>query len=251
MRKKHWIIGLLALLVLMVGVGSGTVIAQEISKKGGRPIQGVVARVAVILGLEEQQVQDAFDQARQEMRDEASDRRIGQQLDALVENGRITQEQSDELREWYASRPDSFWVAAGTNRGEDSGRHKDRKSAARGSGSHMEQKKHMKAGMGRSFGMHLAGLIEKGLITQEQADEIRSMYAAESRGFGSSQGFDRGKGFGRNWGEESREPGQFSFKGPDFSGSGYPEEGEIVPATTAPETPAATPTAPTDSANDN
>ena len=85
MRKKHWIIGLMALLALMVGVGSGTVLAQENREDRERPVQGVISRVAIILGLEEQQVQDAFDQARREMRDERFEEMVGQRLDALVE----------------------------------------------------------------------------------------------------------------------------------------------------------------------
>lgn len=222
MRKKHWIIGLMALLALMVGVGSGTVLAQENHEDRERPVQGVISRVAIILGLEEQQVQDAFDQARREMRDERFEEMVGQRLDALVESGRITQQQADELREWYAARPESFWLAAGPDRSKDTGRHKDRAFGARGYGSHMERMKSMKARMDGGFGAYLSGLLEKGLITQEQADEIRSMYAAKSRGFASRHDIDRGKGFGRQWGQVSRGAGHFTFRGQVLYGGDWP-----------------------------
>ncbi|MDE2817873.1 MAG: hypothetical protein OXM03_09260 [Chloroflexota bacterium] len=173
MRKKHWIIGLMALLALVVGVGSGTALAQENGEKAEKPIQGVIARVATILGLEEQQVQAAFDQARQEIRDARFEEMVGQRLDALVESGRITQEQADEMRAWYAERPDSFWLAAGS---------------------------------------------------------------------------DRGKGFGRHGG---RGKGHFSFKGNSFHRGDCSGKGETAPATSTPEAPAATPTAPADSSDDN
>jgi len=139
MRKKHWIIGLVALLALALGVGGGTALAQENEEEREKPIQGVIARVATILGLEEQQVQDAFDQARQEIRDARFEEMVGQRLDALVESGRITQEQADEVRAWYAARPDSFWLAAGSDRGKGFGRHWGR--ASRGTG-HFSAKGH-------------------------------------------------------------------------------------------------------------
>jgi len=91
----------MALLALVVGVGSGTALAQENGEKAEKPIQGVIARVATILGLEEQQVQAAFDQARQEIRDARFEEMVGQRLDALVESGRITQEQADEMLEVF------------------------------------------------------------------------------------------------------------------------------------------------------
>ena len=120
MRKKHWFIGIVVLMAAVIGLGSATVFAQE--SDGEASGLGLIARVANILGLEEQQVQDAFDQAQQELRDERFEEMVGQRLDALVESGRITQEQADELREWYAERPDSFWLAGSSARGGKDGR---------------------------------------------------------------------------------------------------------------------------------
>ena len=129
MRKKHWFIGLVVLMAAVIGLGSATVLAQESDGETSR--LGLIARVANILGLEEQQVQDAFDQAQQELRDEQFEEMVGQRLDALVESGRITQEQADELREWYAERPDSFWLAGGSVRGGKDGRDRGSKFGGR------------------------------------------------------------------------------------------------------------------------
>ncbi len=130
MRKKHWFIGMVALLAVVIGLGSATAMAQE--SHGETSGLGLIARVANILGLQEQQVQDAFDQARQELRDEQFEEMVGQRLDALVESGRITQEQADELREWYAERPDSFWLAGGSARNGKDGWDRDSKRGGRG-----------------------------------------------------------------------------------------------------------------------
>lgn len=242
MRKKHWLIGLFALAALVLGLGSATVLAQESDAEQSR--LGIVARMAKILGLEEQQVQDAYDQARQETRDERFEAMVGQRLDALVESGRITQEQADDLREWYLSRPDSFWLAAGADRGKDDGRHKGRSFSGRGYGSHRAQPMSMKGQMDRSLELHVARLLEKGLITQEQADEIRSEYGSGSSGSTFGRGFDRGRGFGRHWGH-SFFGGQHPLKGVS------PDAEETAPATATPEAPAATPTAPADSSDTN
>jgi hypothetical protein len=62
----------------------------------------IASRVAAKLGLDEAQVKDAFNQAVREMEDEA----LQQKLDRMVERGRVSQEQADEYRQWYLSRPD-------------------------------------------------------------------------------------------------------------------------------------------------
>ena len=46
----------------------------------------------------------ALQQVRGEMREEF----IQKRLDHLVEHGRLTQEQADELKQWYDSRPDGL-----------------------------------------------------------------------------------------------------------------------------------------------
>jgi hypothetical protein len=71
---------------LALGITGGTVLAQGDGSRDGSPAGGLVSRVAAILGLDETQVEDAFQQARGELQDEA----IQRKLDTLVENGRLT-----------------------------------------------------------------------------------------------------------------------------------------------------------------
>ena len=102
--RKRWLFVPLAVVVLMFGVAGGAALADGDETNGDSPLNSLVARVASILGLEEAVVQDAFDQAATELRDEALQNR----LDSLVEGGQLTQEQADEQLEWYQSRPESI-----------------------------------------------------------------------------------------------------------------------------------------------
>ena len=98
--RKRWMITSFLVGLLTVGVAGGAVLASE--HEDGSPITGFAARVASILGIDQTQVEDAFQQAQEEMADE----RLQAMLDAQVESGRITQEQADEYSEWYQARPD-------------------------------------------------------------------------------------------------------------------------------------------------
>ena len=243
MRKKHWLIAIVAVLALAVGIGGGTALAQENGNGAGKPIRGLITRVADILGLEEQQVQDAFDQARQEMRDERFEEMVGQRLEALVESGRITQEQADELREWYASRPDSFWLAGGHERGKKEGRARGQKFDGRG---HMFQGRGGFPAMGqmgmspelieKQLDQHLDALVEGGQLTEEQAGEIRERFAAQTERFHRRGGFERGKGHGWQWSRQhSIQRGYFHYRGL------APDRDKAVPAAPAEVSPTAEP----------
>jgi hypothetical protein len=102
-KSKKWlIISVVTLaMVVVVGVFAGVAYAQT-PGNGEDGENTFAARVAEILGIEQQQVEDAFQQAREEMRDEAMNAR----LDKLVEDGKLTQEQADEYKDWIESRPD-------------------------------------------------------------------------------------------------------------------------------------------------
>lgn len=111
--KKFIIIAVLAAIVVLVGSTAGIVLARAGS--GGDSQTGVtqasdnasqpktlLARVAAILGIDQQKVENAFTQARTEMRDEALDN----YLNNLVAQGKITQAQADQYKAWVKSRPD-------------------------------------------------------------------------------------------------------------------------------------------------
>ena len=98
--RKRWIVASFLVGLLTVGLAGGAVLANE--HEGDSPITGFAARVAGILGIDEAQVEAAFQQARQEMADE----QLQARLDSQVEAGRITQKQADEYIEWFQARPD-------------------------------------------------------------------------------------------------------------------------------------------------
>lgn len=120
-KRTGVLVGVLIAAMALTGVLVGTVAADDEASDG--PQHTILARVAEILGIDQQDVEDAFEQAVGEQRDarqqemqEARQARI----DALIDEGVITQEQvdaweqwlqsrpdnSDEMREWFESRPD-------------------------------------------------------------------------------------------------------------------------------------------------
>ncbi len=102
--KRHRLFVTLLAGVLAMGIAAGTVLANGDGTESDSPLSSFASRVAAILGLDEAQVQDALKQAATEMRDEA----VEWKLDRLIEQGRLTQEQADEYREWYQSRPEGL-----------------------------------------------------------------------------------------------------------------------------------------------
>ncbi len=97
--KKLIVITLLATLVL-VGSTAGIVLAQE--NGGDSQPKTLLARVAEKLGLNQQELEDTFAEARSEMRAEALDR----YLQNLVDQGRITQDEADQYKAWLQAKPD-------------------------------------------------------------------------------------------------------------------------------------------------
>ncbi|MFC2023092.1 hypothetical protein ACFLTL_02960, partial [Chloroflexota bacterium] len=62
----------------------------------------LLERVAEILGIDQQQLEDAFAQAHTERQDAA----LQNYLDKLVAADKITQDEADEYWTWWHSRPD-------------------------------------------------------------------------------------------------------------------------------------------------
>lgn len=104
MMKKRLLIPIAATMMLISIFTAGAVMAQEDGTDETPAVQSFASRVAAILGVDEAQVQDAMDQAHREMQDET----VRNKLDALVEQGRLTQEQADEYYQWYQSRPEGI-----------------------------------------------------------------------------------------------------------------------------------------------
>ena len=101
-RSKKFILATLLIVVVLVGSTVGVVFAQTENGDDSQPKTMLLARVAEKLGIDEQELKDAFAQARSEMRDEALD----SYLQNLVAEGKITPDQAVQYKGWWQSMPD-------------------------------------------------------------------------------------------------------------------------------------------------
>jgi hypothetical protein len=72
------------------------------------PRDAVLSKVAEMLGITVEQLTEATEQAREELRAEAQERireRNEERLHNAVENGVITEDEANQIREWWESRP--------------------------------------------------------------------------------------------------------------------------------------------------
>lgn len=112
-RSKKFIVIALAA-VLLVGSAAGVVLAADNGddSQPGALFGDLWDKVCAIYedntgdDIDPEALKDAFAQARIEMRDEVLQNR----LQNLVEQGKITQDEADQYKEWWQARPD---VAAG------------------------------------------------------------------------------------------------------------------------------------------
>jgi len=96
---------MLMVVVLLAVGGTAMVMAEEEPTPPPElGAKGLLARVAEILDISEEDLVNAFKQARQEMRQEAFIRA----LDKAVEKGRITQEEANEIKEWWEQKPEAL-----------------------------------------------------------------------------------------------------------------------------------------------
>jgi len=95
--KKTLIIAIVAGLVLF-GSTAGVVLAQTGSTNPD-PTKTLLGRVATILKIDQKTLENAFTQARTDMQEE--------RLQNLVKEGKITQAQLDQYKQWLKSRPDT------------------------------------------------------------------------------------------------------------------------------------------------
>ena len=81
-------------------------IQPELLKARAQKIQenrdALMTRVADILGIDKQDLENAFKQAQSEIRENALDTR----LQELVKQGTWTQQQADAYKAWIKARPD-------------------------------------------------------------------------------------------------------------------------------------------------
>jgi hypothetical protein len=99
-HKKLMVVSVLAgLALLMLALGSTAFASTD---DDASPRGAFLSKVTEILGLEDGELSDAMDQAREEMREEAQAERLAH----AVEDGVITQEQADEISAWWDARPE-------------------------------------------------------------------------------------------------------------------------------------------------
>ena len=118
MRKRVFlIVGALAA-ALSVSIGAVAVMGQESSSdtdtdETTTTIQSFVSRVAENLELDEDTVQAAFDQARDDMKEDlkaAYRAALVEKLEAAVEDDEITEDQMDEYVGWYDATPEDLGI---------------------------------------------------------------------------------------------------------------------------------------------
>lgn len=109
-KKAKIIVSVLAAVIVLAVGGAATVMAQDEPVEEGvlttseTGTEGLMARVAGILGISQDELVNAFKQARQDMRDEAIDRAI----DKAVEKGLIDETEAAEIRGWLAEKPEAI-----------------------------------------------------------------------------------------------------------------------------------------------
>ena len=93
----------------LTGVLVGTVSADT-GEDTANHRETLMARVAEILDIDQQDLEDAFEQALGELREQRQEEmEAGRDahMQELIDEGVLTQEQVDEMQEWFESRPDN------------------------------------------------------------------------------------------------------------------------------------------------
>ena len=151
-RLSIFLIGTAVSVVAIVGAFAGLAAAQ--SSDGDGESQTFAERVAAILGIEADDVENAMQEAKEEIRSERRDAKFAE----LVENGTLTQDEADAIKEWQDSKPEIEF-----NFGDEDGKGK------RGWGD---------KGFGLRVGSWLGStdkidyLVEEGIISQADADSL-------------------------------------------------------------------------------
>ena len=108
-KKVKILISVTAAVLLLVAGTTAAVVAQE-EPEPTPGARGLLARVADILDVPQEELIDAFKQARQELRQDAFIRA----LDMAVKKELIAQDEADQITEWWEQRPDvldQMWLS--------------------------------------------------------------------------------------------------------------------------------------------
>ncbi|MCL0029069.1 hypothetical protein M1N23_02860 [Dehalococcoidia bacterium] len=160
--RKYKIVIPIAIAMVAVAVVSFSVALAQGNGEGDSNASKLAIKVAEILGLDTTEVNDAIKQARKELRDEATTKRIN----ALVEKGRLTQEQADKYLNWIQSRPADI-PSIGKHSFMERGPHRGWKGHKRPFG----PRNHFKGKFSlQNVQDKLNAMVDDGVITQAEAD---------------------------------------------------------------------------------
>lgn len=107
-KSKKFYIPVIIAAIIAGSIGSAVLADEGVDNEHETAFAAMWDRVAAIYEentgdtLDTEALQDAMKQAQEERQAEAMQNR----LDELVEEGKITQEEADQIQEWYDSRPD-------------------------------------------------------------------------------------------------------------------------------------------------
>jgi len=110
-RSKKFIVGVVLAAVLLFGSIGGVALANTENGDDSQPearYEALLDRVCEIyeentgVAINPPELEDAFAQARREIRDEGADR----YLQNLIDQGKISQDEADQHQEWFQARPD-------------------------------------------------------------------------------------------------------------------------------------------------
>jgi len=159
---------LVAVLVFTIG-GTAMALAQEDEDEEeelvtGVEANGLLSKIAQILDIPEDELREAFAQAREELKEEKFNETFYQLIDKAEEEELITSEEAEAIREWWEQKPEALDPAL-------------LRRAFSFAGPRDGQMPGLKRGMWPELKQRLANrLMEKAMerecITQGDADEI-------------------------------------------------------------------------------
>lgn len=100
-KRTAAIISILAAVILM-GISAGVVFAQDENDAKIKDCNPIFTRVAEIMGVDEQELENAFKQAMKEQKEQM----LNERMQKLVEDGKLTSEEANKYKEWLEARPD-------------------------------------------------------------------------------------------------------------------------------------------------
>ena len=103
-KSKKFIVATVLVAVFLVAGTAGVVLAQD-ENQGAGPHQTLLIRVAQILGIDQQKLEDAFNQAMSEQREQLKET-MEQKIQNMVKDGKLTQQQLDEFNTWMKAKPE-------------------------------------------------------------------------------------------------------------------------------------------------